>query len=262
MKIRTLAASLSVVALSAGVASAEVGFGLRDSQLEFFWLYGKGGDVRAMGGSQNPTQPLLSDGAGLIGGDTDEGGADGDFWSATASWRLNHGYAVSGTRDDVHSIAASGNTYVQNFANGGALTEITGRINLLRLEFEVGGNAGSTTQFNLRVLMQETGALADAGVRIDTFTPFGWTAVTVFESNAGSSFLQTLNLGPGLYRIEGSAYARQVTDPSAPSANYQYTLTVAGFTEPDFLPTNVVPEPASALAILGSVGALTRRRLR
>lgn len=263
MRIRRVALALALIGGLCGTSQAEVGFGVRDSALQFDWLYGQAGDVRGTSGSDNPTRPLLSDGAGMFGGQTvqDPGYPYLGEWTASASWALGHGYSVSGTRDDVESFAVSGSTRTDATGNN-CTSNLTADVNRLRLEFTVGGDAGSTTEMLLRALFTKTGNQANAIVRVDTLTPFGWSAVAIAESNATSTYMTSLFLGPGLYRIEGGATARAVagTNPDSASASYQMSLTVAGFEEPDLLPTTI-PEPGGA-GLIAAVAPTMLRRVR
>lgn len=254
--------ALSVIVGCAQIcAAAEIGFGIRDSQLQFEWLRGAAGDVRLTGGSDNPSRPLLSDGCGLVGGETDEGDTwPVGPWNASANWVVSHGYKVGGTRDDVESISGSGQTQVFTMGQN-CITEITGRTNLLTLEFQVGGNVNEATPMRLRTMLSELGTLADSTVRIDVFTPVGWIAVKVYESGAGTFFDETFDLYPGLHRIQANAYARVVTDTVPARSTFQYALFRAADPVPDFLPPDYVPEPVSGTLLAGLL-LLGRRRHR
>ena len=256
----------TIVALIATAAqAADVGFGIRESQIQYTWLYGSTGDVRQGGGSENPSRPLLSDGAGMVGGRTDEGiNHLEENWSATASWKLTHGYKVLGTRDDVTAILGSGYSNVSNFVSGPAYTDITASPNMLTLEFTVGGDAGSITSFILRTVLNTSGPLTDSVVRVDQLTPLGWTAAAIRGASGGNSaglVFQQLDLGPGLYRVQANAYARMVLgQQGSPVASFQYGLHKVGESEPELLDPEYIPEPGSAsLLAFGALGMLRRR---
>jgi hypothetical protein len=258
MALATAAAFFSV--LPEPEAMAEIGFATRNTQLGVVWLYGYAGDVRGGGAGDTNIDPKMSDGGGVVNGRFDEGQWMGHNWSATANWIATHGYAVRGSRDDVTAISASGATMLTAFSSGGALSELNTTNNLLQLGFTVGGDAGSITTMVMRALFNESDNQADSTVRVDMLGPFGWTAVGIWDSNGASSVIQSLNLGPGEYRVESVAWAHAV-DTNPALSSYQYTLTLAGEEVPDFLPADV-PEPTSAALFLATGAFFGGRRLR
>jgi hypothetical protein len=258
MVIASMATFLAV--LPEPEAMAEIGFATRNTEIGVVWLYGYAGDVRGGGAGDTNIDPKMSDGGGVVNGRFDEGEYFGNHWSATANWIATHGYAVRGSRDDVTAISGSGATMLTTFSSGGALTQLNTSSNLLQLGFTVGGDVGSITTMVMRALFNESDNQADATVRVDMLGPFGWTAVGIWDSNGPSSIIQSLNLGPGEYRVESSAWAHAV-DTNPALSSYQYTLTLAGEEVPEFLPENI-PEPTTAALLLATGAVFGGRRLR
>ncbi len=246
--------------ISSVTSAAPIGFGIRDSALRFEWFRGQDGDIRYTGGSENPSRPLLTDGAALQGGETDEGVSyPSGNWNASANWVVSHGYKVTGLRDDVETISGAGQTSVTTSVQSG-YSRVTSDANRLQLEFTVGGETGEYTPVRFRSLLNATGN-SNCYVRIDAFTTVGWIAASIRDS-AGPGYVdQVLNFSPGLYRVESNAWGQMVDDPSPAFTTFQFTINPTNVDAPDFLEPGFIPEPAS-LAWIGLAGCALISRYR
>lgn len=248
-------AGIALALLAAGQAQAQIMHTLRDSRLNFSYLYGYA-DQTFGGGYDGFSGTLAaSDGMSLVGSESGDGiyAPNGNVWTAALHWNLDHAYGLSGPKNDISRISAHGSTSLSTAQTGFASVDLGANSpgNLLVLGFTVVTDqwirldgsittVGGSVSNHAEVIIERINGSERQGVVLE-FLP--------------GEFHKDVFLASGLYEITGHASAASNGNDATGSA-YDFVISA--------LP---VPEPASGalmglglLAIAARAGQRTRRR--
>jgi hypothetical protein len=246
LKIAVLALTFAAVP-----AQAQILHTLRDSRMNFSYLYGYA-DQTFMGGFEGSVgNTASSDGMHMESSESGEGTyiPNGNHWTAALQWNLDHAYSLVGEENDIRRISAHGSSSLSTASTGNASVDLgaNGPGNILILGFTFATDQwirldgfisthGGSVNNHAEVIIERVNGSERQGVLLE-FLP--------------GEFHRDVFLPSGLYEITGHASA-------ASSGN---DLTGSSY---DFIITPfAVPEPRTWMLMgMGLAAIATRSRLR
>lgn len=232
---------------SATFVHAQVLHTMRDSRMNFQYLYGYADDIRGGNGSGSVGTSASADGMHMENTDGGDGIyiPSGNRWSAEVAWNLDHAYSLVGAQNDIRRITAHGSSTVTSSSTGNASVDIgansPGNILVLGFTFahdqwiHIDGSItslGGSVNNHAEIIIERINGSTREGVSLDFFP---------------GEFHRDMFLPSGLYEITGHASAAS-SGNSQGGASFGYSI-------------QMVPEPGTYAALgLGAVALVRRRR--
>lgn len=251
----TVGLGMGAVALIAASPAHAQTLTSRFSQQNYQSTYGGGGDVWSPTDSVTNGALLAADDESFAMSDTRNGFIVNDPnrpWGASVGFQAVHGYQVTGPLASFSRIRASGSTTLTATSSGEgvALMISANPGNTLELYFSL--TSASLARLSGEVSLNPDGQNLAAQVTLQRFDGIVWQNVfnSLFLSGQEGVFDNDYDLTPGSYRIVGL------------SAGNAFHQTRTHLTNGWSYDLQIVPEPATVLALGTGVLALIRRRRR
>jgi hypothetical protein len=245
--------ALTLVAIAAQAATAQVVVTGRDSQLSVSWIAGYAADIYGGGAADGDGNLMAIDGATLSGNDSagDFYPPTGNLWSAAVTWELSHQYLIEGwpsALDAATKISASGSSSTSSSYSGIASVSVSATLpgNLLALSFI----NPVEQQFWFAGSVAQQGPLNRNNSSVLIVDAVG-LPVAVGTGAYNGSWQRLLTLPAGQYTIEASAVSMSGQFESAWS-RWNYSL--------EAIPA--VPEPGTVMLLLAGLAAVGWRARR
>jgi hypothetical protein len=201
-RITNLAISLCLMCGIDSVNAAVI-WTARDSVLNASYLFGAAADVSSDNVKDTANSLTERFSMSIADSDTDAGVVLGQPWSAAIIYSAGHTFEVLGSPLNISGISSTGSSAATANYTGGASIGVNVRApgNSWAVEFEV----TTPTRYLLQGSVSDTNTRnTSAGVGLEQFG-LRWGAFKIFTDN--TSFYETGELNPGLYRVIANASA-------------------------------------------------------